>query len=291
MDAVRAAIDSHLPALGRTLQRHLREVLRDYMWEFVAKRHEDFSKSDDPSGYIFLLLRRLALSVVGPMAGKMGEELGIELEGSVSGGVVHPMRFYVIPPFDDLPHVTGDIYFGNLQAYAPSPPFEEPASGDSHGETGGAEPEPSDNYWVLMTPACDLVIQSNGVCKADNILLCRAEELKSQKEYLEWKTSGSGTKKTALENLLKNRRKGSGVQPERYHYLPGVFDLPDLIVDFQQVISVPRKALSPDHDPALSRMATLDDPFAAEMVARFTNYLNRVGSPDLDIAAAIKRLS
>ena len=88
-----------------------------------------------------------------------------------------------------------------------------------------------------------------------------------------------------MKSLLSNRRQKG--QPDRFHYLPGAFDLPHLIVDFQQVLTVPREALSED---GVVRVATLDEPYGAELVSRFTNYLNRIGSPDLDVESILEGL-
>ena len=147
---------------------------------------------------------------------------------------------------------------------------------------GDEDPDKS-GYWVLITPVCDLTVQPNGSCKADNVILARAEQLDDQPEVTAWRADpGNANKKGMVKSLLKNQRQRS--QSDRFHYLPGAFKLPHLIVDFQQIISVPRAALMKE---GVGRVATLDDPYGAELVSRFTNYLNRIGSPDLDIESIL----
>jgi hypothetical protein len=195
------------------------------------------------------------------------------------------MRYYIMPPILDATHLTGDIYRADLADYAPRPPF----SRSNSFEVDDLQAADLMGYWVLITPACDLAEQRNGTCRADNVILARAERLDDQKEFLAWKAESDEKRKKdergKVKSLLHNRRHKR--QPERFHYLPGAFDLPHLIVDFQQILSIPREALSND---GVVRVATLDEPYGAELVSRFTNYLNRIGSPDLDIDRVIDRL-
>ena len=277
--AVSGAISSGLPSLRRALRQHLSDVLRDYMWKFVAPHHDTFADNPDQAGYLYLLLRRLSRSITGVVSKQVGREVGLDLATEVEGGLVPPMRYYVMPPVEATTHHTGDIYRADLSEYAPKPPFGRAAGAADEGEAVDLT-----GFWLLITPICDLTIHG-GKCKADNVILAHADRLDAQKEYTEWKANQSKTKRGLLERLLKNNR--SGGQPDRFHYLPGAFDLPHLIVDFQQILSVPREALSA-HD--VVRVATLDEPYGAELISRFTNYLNRIGSPDLDIDEVLNGL-
>ncbi len=40
----------------------------------------------------------------------------------------------------------------------------------------------------------------------------------------------------------------------------------------------------------LERLASLDSPFAEALLARFTRYFGRLGTPDLDVAVLLQRL-
>lgn len=291
--ALLAVVESGLPSLRRGLEGHLVEVLREYMWDFVATHHEAFGGGADPTDYLYLLLRRLSRSITGALSAQLADEMGLDIAASASGGKVPPMRYYVMPPVEADPHLTGDIYKADLSAHAPGSPFhpplpvpepDEPESGDT--DDGGLDAPDRTGFWVLITPACDLALRHDGSCKADNVILARAEGLGDQTEMVEWKADVmNGTKKGRVKSLLQNRRQRS--QPDRFHYLPGAFDLPHLIVDFQQVLAIPREALS---DDGVIRVATLDEPYGAELISRFTNYLNRIGSPDLDVDSIMESL-
>ena len=86
-----------------------------------------------------------------------------------------------------------------------------------------------------------------------------------------------------LQSLLQDNRKDT--QRERFYFLPGALLLPDLIVDFQQLVTLPRDKLS-----TMDRLASLDSPFAEAMLSRFAGYIGRLGKPDLDSEAVLQRL-
>src|SRR5262249_43606854 len=138
-------------------------------------------------------------------------------------------------------------------------------------------------YWILLTPSCDMV---TGRGKAELVLLARCLPLTEQAEYQQWRDTlpePSSTIRRRLQDLLRNNRRDS--QSERFFFLPGVLSLPDLIVDFQQL-----EALQREHMHELERLASLDSPFAEALLARFTRYFGRLGTPDLDVTVLLQRL-
>ena len=86
-----------------------------------------------------------------------------------------------------------------------------------------------------------------------------------------------------LQALLRNNRQDN--QSERFFFLPGALSLPDLVVDFQHLVTLQR-----GHMGELERLAPLDSPFAEALLARFTRYFGRLGTPDLDVAVLLQRL-
>jgi hypothetical protein len=55
-----------------------------------------------------------------------------------------------------------------------------------------------------------------------------------------------------------------------------VLSLPDLVVDFQQLVTLHQK-----HMGGLERLASLDSPFAEALLARLSQYFGRLGRPGL----------
>ena len=254
LEVVEEIFNSHLPTVNRALIRHLETVQRDYMWDFVAKHGAEFIDTSDHTALAYLLARRLAMSLSGSGIGQLANDLGDSTGISVVGNKVHPMRYYVMPPVEKSP-LTGDLYRGLIGQ--------------------------RDGYWILLTPSCDVV---KGREKAEWVLMAPCVLLTEEQEYKDWHNNPSNTKKKKLESLLSNNR-SHGHQPERFYFLPGPLDLPDMVADFQQLVTLPRSQME-----SLERVASLDSPFVEALLARFTRYFGRLGTPDLDIDFVFNRL-
>jgi CheY-like chemotaxis protein len=256
LEAVRRIFATRLPTVNRALVRYMEMVQRDYMWDFVAKHWQQFSSTPDGTQLAYLLARRLAISLSGPAIREFAQNLGDPAGTSPIEGRVHPMQYYVMPPVEPAP-MTGDLYQGQI--------------GDRNG------------HWVLLTPSCDL---ATGREKAEWPLLAHCVPLAEQKEHLKWHARLPGPSSQASEDLralLQNNRKNT--QPDRFHFLPAALSLPDLVVDFQQVVTLPIKQMQ-----TLERLASLDSPFAEALLARFVRYYGRLGTPDLDLDCVMERL-
>lgn len=256
LEAIRQIFASRLPAVNRALVRHLETVQRDYMWEFVAKHWERFGSTADRAALAYLLARRLAMSLSGPGIQQLAQDLGNTTGVGTTEGLVHPMRYYVMPPVEKSP-LAGDLYRGQI--------------GDQSG------------YWALLSPSCDLV---TGREKAEWVLLARCLPLSEHTEHQGWQAGlpqPSRTVDNRLRSLLRNNRQGG--QAERFYFLPGALTLPDLVVDFQQLATLPRAQMT-----TLERLASLDSPFAEALLVRFARYFGRLGTPDLDVEAILSRL-
>jgi CheY-like chemotaxis protein len=249
LEVIRNIFATRLPVVNLALLRHLETVQRDYMWDFVAAHWEQFGDTTDRTALAYLLARRLALTLSRQGIQHLARELGDPNAPAIEEGKVHPMHYYIMPPVEPSP-LTGDLYRGCIG-----------------GQMG---------YWVLLTPSCDLV---TGREKAEWILLVRCDPLTEQQEYQGWKASlpqPSKTNTKKLEALLRNNRQIG--QRERFYFLPGAFILPDLVVDFQQLVTLPQKQIN-----GLDRLASLDSSFAGELLSRFIRYFGRPGTEDLDV--------
>ena len=254
---VQEVFETGLPQVNRALVRHLETVQRDYMWEFVASNWEDIRRDGDRLSLAHLLARRLVSSLSGSGMQQLATDLGDALAPDGDEEKVHPMRFYVFPPVEGQSPQSGDLYQGSIDG--------------------------TDGYWILLTPSCDMV---KGREKARWVIFARCERLEQQSEFTNWHAAlpePSATLERELKDLLGNNRRRN--QPERFYYLPGVLTLPHLLVDFQQLSILPLDEL-----PNLNQMASLDSPFAEALLARFTRYFGRLGTPDLDVDGLVMRL-
>ncbi len=254
--AVRGVLEEGLPALNRGLLELLREVQRSYMWGFVAQHWPEFRSQEDTTALAHLLVRRFALTLESDGAASLAPALageGGDAPGECAEEKVHPISMYVMPPLDDVPPMAGDVCRGEIDG-----------AGD---------------HWIVLTPSCDF---AQG--RADTVLLAACELLADQPEleaFLE-NTEVTG-KRRKLERLLNNR--GEGRQADRYHFLPGALSLPDLLVDLRKLKSVPRQQFD-----QLTRVVSLDAPFAEALLGQFSRYVGRLGTPDPDFDLVIERL-
>lgn len=261
-EAIKDIFSTKLPAVNRALIRHVEKVQRDYTWDFVAENWSSFGDATDRTGLAYLLARRLAKSLSAPGIKQLTRDLGDPTGDAVAEGLVHPMEYYIMPPVEEIPALAGDLY---------------------HGQARG-----EDGYWILLTPSCD-ISQNPKRNKADFVLLAKCLLLSEQPEYQQWRDDmpdPSKTKTNTLKELLKNNRKEG--QADRYHFLPGTLSLPHLVVDFQQLVTLPCGTLD---DSELKRLASLDSPFAESLLARFTRYFGRLGTPDLDLEHILSGLT
>lgn len=247
-----------IPQVHRAIFEHLEASLRDYMWNFVAANWKEIGGLVPRPDFARLLVHRLGLQFARVGVGAVVEQLHPGAPGGdPEPQKVHPAEYYIKPPLDPDP-MLGDMRLLNR--------------GDK------------DELFVVVWPSCDLVLRG-GKCKVDRALCARAVPIGGFEEHQKWAETAtppeSATK--ALVALMSNNRKGP--QPERYYFLPAVWDIPAVVIDFQQLEHVSVEELR-----GAQCLATVASPFAEAIGARFVRYLGRVGTPDLDTTLALEAL-
>lgn len=267
--AVQAAFDSRLPVAARALGDHVRDVTRDYLGDVIIPRWDEVGAAR-PDHIAGLLVGRLAKSLeVASTSFLQGR-----LDGSgAEEGYWHPSQVYVYPPLG------------------------------AEFETGDVLHHRDDQWFVLLTPACDLAQH-----KADFVLLASCNrvtdtpefaELVSSKEVLDryadrvvpkggWPQAEREEQAQAKKQSGKQRGFFSDVirgRLARYVFLPTFMDLPNLIIDLQNVASRPVDELSD-----CRRVCSLNAPYAQSLVARYTSYVGRIGLPDPDVERIMREL-
>jgi len=263
--AVEVAFRSGAPVAVRALGDHVREVMRQYLWDHIGPRWAAYQEAPRD---------QLANQLASRLAKSLEHTSAHDLQGALGDAMPtprdwHPSRMYVLPPLTAA-HSTGDLV------------------------------RHDDGAWsVLLTPACDLVIRSNGQCKADRILLARAEPLKDLPVFKDWLEADCAARKSLqampaagytgqevaenkqfqataikatkeLTSLLEGSR-------DRYFHLPGFLEIPDLLLDLQNVQSYSHATLE-----GLTPVASLNPPYSQALLVRFTRYVGRVGLDDPD---------
>ena len=140
-------------------------------------------------------------------------------------------------------------------------------------------------YYLVMSPACDLVVRKTGTPKTESVLLVgivstveAASRGLSDKLAL-WKKQGE-TEETCrrnTENFLKKFREQKAL--EYVHLVPMIKDMPMQYVAFRKVLHLPYEKVDKEFARTGFRIAP---PFMKDIQARFASYYSRQGQPDID---------
>lgn len=245
-EEVQRVLGTQLP----NLSRHLEELQRSYMWDFVSTHWKDFKNAHQQVDLAYLLARRLALSLE-KEARKLGRKMAGKSVPMADPKNIHPMEMYVPPPVGS-DRQAGDIFRGTV------------------GE--------ADGYWIALTPSCDF--EQPG--RLHNVLVAQCVPLAGEPEYTNWIKNPKANAAQLIALIGDNR---DNAQSERFKFLPGTFFFPDSVVDFQRLYAVPPLELA-----KLKVIASLDSPFAEAVLARFSRYFGRLGTPDIDKIVFLNRL-
>ena len=177
------------------------------------------------------------------------EHLDINLQGDFEE--YHPFEVYIKPPIKKNLH-TGDLIKFNSE------------------------------YFVILTPACDIVVQGykdleggakKPIRNSDNIIIVKAKDFDYKTTCLNKRNE---IDKNKIESFVKNKN-------ARYHYLPPFESNNGLTIDFQDITSIP-------FSNELERVATISSPFIKDIISRFANYYSRQGQPTFNQDSIVEEL-
>ncbi|MET8367506.1 response regulator [Micromonospora sp. NPDC005194] len=244
---VREALASAIPTVTRLLGQIVDREVRSFLRDVVAQHWNEMGVRDHEE-LVLVLVNRLAAW----MKEHAVAELSTKLQGKLgtSVGQASAAHVYLYPPVVD--HLTCcDLLLENEEA-----------------------------YWLVLTPTCDLipVEGGGGRLRSDlsTVRLARAHTVADSPVVADFRIGK--IRKEKLAGALRGTR--------RYRFLPRYLDIPDLLVDFEQVHSLPIDAVQ-----EWRRIATLDSPFAEAMLTAFSHSVGRVGTPDLETAAVFQALT
>jgi hypothetical protein len=138
-------------------------------------------------------------------------------------------------------------------------------------------------YAVILSQDCDIEHDFQGRKTNDghdkhlrSLLVCPAfdlEEFASGIHFSGWQMKKFNSKE--VDKLRNND------EYKRYHYLPSVADymIPELILDFKHFFTLPRDYLYRKRKQIY--LASLSELFREELSQRFSNYLSRIGLPEI----------
>lgn len=122
----------------------------------------------------------------------------------------------------------------------------------------------SNQPFVVLSPACDLVIRQNGTSNTDHILLVGTESIDNALD-------GSRSKGKVKE-LVRNRH-------QHLHWLPKIERFEGGVLNFRTLETLNKNDFDEKFDQPLIQISPF---FIKDIVSRFSSYYGRQGQPDID---------
>jgi hypothetical protein len=214
----------------------LEQKINEFYWEHLSQTIESWKKVEEEyPADIEKILSRHTLSC-------LNEELYVN--GNIgSFDKYHPGEMYIIPPIKQHYH-TGDII------------------------------EKDEEKYLIINPACDIVNDVNldyyvlvkVVCFTT--LTSLKDKIKSDKPYDYFYESLNKKGKSCYDDCRANKK-------DRFHYLPEFDMMQNNIIDFQNIMMIPKSEIT-----SFRRLASISSPFLKDIIARFSAYYARQGQPN-----------
>ncbi|HEX5705122.1 MAG TPA: hypothetical protein VFX97_18125 [Pyrinomonadaceae bacterium] len=146
--------------------------------------------------------------------------------------------------------------------------------------TGNIVKRGDDKRFVVLSPACDLVVRETGQPKSDQVLLVEVESFQTVLTPI-LEGANNKTRQNRVEKLLANN------YSDNYHWLPRTSFFDGGFVNFRKLYSVAHDRFGEEFAaPALQ----ISPSFIKDVVARFSSYYARQGQPDIDCAGFVDEL-
>lgn len=138
----------------------------------------------------------------------------------------------------------------------------------------------SGNFFIILTPACDMVIRKNGSRKAKKIMLVQIECIEYNSQINEIKEMKKSKQEENLKDLLKNNFSLN------YHFLPPIKKFAGGFINFQHISSIEEKEIT----DKFSIIGKVTAPFLKDIISRFSTYYARQGQPEFDLKPSIDKI-
>lgn len=135
--------------------------------------------------------------------------------------------------------------------------------------------------FVVLNPACDLVIRENGEPKTDRILLI---EIESTRTILDPVLEGENKKsrESRVKRFLDNN------YSDYYHWLPATDFFEGGFLNFRNLRSLSKDEFRNSYEP---HGLQISPSFVKDIVARFSSYYARQGQPDIECGDLVSKLA
>lgn len=238
--AIGSLIATGIPEIARELHEEIDRYAGSFLWGFLEKNWDKLQAN--PNGFDREALERVVRRRASFQLARLTEHDGVAEERQVAD----PCDYYIMPPIGSNLRL-GEILRSNDDG----------------------------SFRVVLTPHCHLIVQPNQEApRADWLLTLRtipAADLLADKAW-------GGNPPSKLRNRSAIPSRDVGLPEERYCFLPGFLDVPDLYCDLMQTEAI-RYA---DIGTSWTRIAALDAPFAEALQASFARLFGAVGLPNLN---------
>ena len=140
--------------------------------------------------------------------------------------------------------------------------------------------ETSDQLFVALSPACDLVIRRNGEFKTDRILLV---EIESEDNVVNAALDGI-TRTRSKENKLRDVSNNN--HTDYYHWLPEAYSFDGGFLNFRKLRTLDKTEFNEKFEKPLIQISPF---FVKDIVSRFSSFYARQGQPDIDSTDFVTR--
>lgn len=162
------------------------------------------------------------------------------------------------------------------EAYAPDEFYVTLSSAKADGVVSGGifttrEAEGDVKHYVVMSPACDLVIRANGKPKSDTVLLARLEDFDSICDKVCEGLTKAAERRKRMTELERNAY-------GYYHYCPAAVGLRRMLLNFRELMTVPYASMGTSYSTTGYCVSPY---FFRDVQSRFSAYYGRQGQPEI----------
>ena len=147
--------------------------------------------------------------------------------------------------------------------------------------TTGSMVKMNDQWIVILSPACDLVVRNNGNFKTDRILLVETEKENMVVHKALKKITKRGSKKRKLQEVFNNNF------TDYYHWLPETTFLDGRFLNFRRLKNMEQDKFQ---EKFCKPEIQISPSFVKDIVARFSSFYARQGQPDIESKEIIDRI-
>ena len=138
-----------------------------------------------------------------------------------------------------------------------------------------------ESLFIVLNPACDLVIRQGGGINTDRILIVKIDEEQKVYGHILKKLKSTEDKEKKINTILSNRH------TLYYHWLPKTSLFPGGFINFRKLSTLSKKECQKQfNEPYIQ----ISPHFVKDILSRFSTYYARQGQPDIERNAIIEKI-